>query len=129
LPRVDYLGIQIGVAGELDRAALRRAIKHTRTVIANISPLTAIDIGIGGYDDDPREIFEIPEARRFVIAYAVGLTKAGIRLERLLPTSVDLIRLCVAAEQGRKITITDEPEIDIAEQLKAHQERARRSMN
>lgn len=126
---IDYVGIQIGVAGQLDRKALRTAIRNTQKVIANVAPTTAIDIAIGGYDEDPREIYEIPEARRFVLGYAVGLTKAGIPLERLLPVSVHLIRLCVGAERGQKIILTDKPEIDIGEQLKAHRERARRSMN
>lgn len=129
MSHVDYLGIQIGVAGKLDRAALRTAIRSTQKLIAHISPLTAIDIALGGYDDDPREIYEIPEARRFVMAYAVGLLKVGVPLERLLPVAVHLVRLCVAAEKGEKIIITDEPEIDIREQLEAHKERARRSMN
>jgi hypothetical protein len=127
--RADYLALTIGHAGRLGAKDLRKAIKNGLLIIHRISPLTAIDIGIGGYDDDPREIWEIPEARRFVIGFANGLLTAGIPLDRLLPVSVHMIKVCLAAEHGQTITPTDEPEIDIGDQLREHQERARRQMN
>jgi hypothetical protein len=126
---IAYIGIEIGVAGGLNRQALRKAIRGVQKLITHISPLTAIDIGIGGYAHDPREIYQIREARLFILDFAVGLVKAGIPLDRLLPTSVNLVRCCIAAERGVEVVVTDTPEIDITGDVAAHRERARRSMH
>lgn len=125
---LDYIGIEIGVAGSLNRQALRKAVRGVQKLIDRISPMTAIDIAIGGYDNDPREIFQIPEARHFILEFAVALVKAGIPMGRLLPTSVRLVGYCVMTERGTDVAVTGEPEIDIVNDVKEHRERARRSM-
>ena len=125
--RLDYLGIEIGCAGSLNRQNLRRAIRQMQQLIARTSPLTGIDIAIGGYDDDPREIYEIPEARQFIIGFAEGMMEAGISIERFLPVAVNVIRCCIAAEKGFNVPL-DETEIDIGQELRDFQTRARRSM-
>lgn len=125
----DYMGLVIGEAGQLDARHLRKSLQDVVRLIHNVAPTTAIDIAIAGYDEDPREIFQIPEARRYVIAFAVGLVEAKIPLERLLPISVQLISICLAAEKGQEVVVRDEPVIDVQKEIAEHQERARRKMN
>lgn len=124
---LDYLGIEIGCAGSLNRTNLRRAIRQIQELIARISPLTGIDIAIGGYDDDPREIFEIPEARRYIIGFAEGMMKVGVPIERFLPVAINVIRCCFAAEAGHDLPL-DYSEVDIGQELRDFQARVRRSM-
>jgi len=124
---LDYLGIEIGCAGSLNRTNLRRAIRQMQEVITRISPLTGIDIAIGGYDDDPREIYEIPEARQYIIGFAEGMAKVGIPVERLLPVAINVIRCCLAAEAGHDLPL-DHTEVDIGQELRDFQARVRRSM-
>jgi hypothetical protein len=126
---LDYVGLQIGHAGKLDRRHLKQAIQHALKLIRTLSPTTPIDLAIGGYDDDPRQIYEIPEARRYVLEFVEGLDKAGVTIERFLPVAVNFIRLCADVEAGKTVTVSGEPEIDIADQVEAYRKRVRRSMH
>jgi hypothetical protein len=125
---LDYLAVEIGMAGALNQQALREAIRHMQTIVARISPLTAIEFAIGGYDDDPREIYEIPEARAYLLGFALGMKRAGIPTDRFLPVSINVIRCCLAAERGEEVHKLDEPLIDIRDELRDYQARVKRTM-
>jgi hypothetical protein len=58
------LAFSIGSKGEMDRRAMAAAVLAWRAL--KIEKNTAIVMHFGGYDDDPRELWEIPEVRRFV---------------------------------------------------------------
>lgn len=122
----DWIGLEIGHANDLSDTTLHRVVRSVKALIQIVPPTTAIDISIGGYDQDPRGIFEIPEARRYMISFAAELMYAGIPLDRLLPTSVKAVELCLAAEQGRPVIISDMITIDIERLIQEHQERARK---
>jgi hypothetical protein len=67
----DYAAIfiEIGVAGDLTERAAARAAVAFRLARA-CSPAASVHFTIGGYDDDPREIFEIPEVREYIRRWA-----------------------------------------------------------
>jgi hypothetical protein len=125
----DLISLVIGEAGKLGAEDLREAIQKVIMLIEHIPPTTAVDITLAGYNEDPREIFQIPEARRFILGFAMGLVEAGVPLQRLLPSSVDLIRLCLAAAKGQRVEVRDDPDHDITQEVREHQERAKRSMH
>jgi hypothetical protein len=123
----DWIGLEIGHADDLSDTTLHRMVRNVKALIQIVPSTTAIDISMGGYDEDPRGIFEIPEARRYVISFAAELMYAGVPLDRLLPTSVKVVELCLAAEQGRPVIISDTVTIDIGRLIQEHQDRARRA--
>jgi hypothetical protein len=67
------LAFSIGSKAEMDRKALASAILAWRAL--KIEPSTAIMMHFGGYDDDPRELWQIPEVCSFVQKFCVK-TKA-----------------------------------------------------
>jgi hypothetical protein len=54
----------IGTGPQFSRRALSMAVMAWRAL--KIEPSTAVTMHIGGYDDDPRELWQIPEVRMFV---------------------------------------------------------------
>lgn len=52
---------------EMNAHALAMAIMSWRAL--KFTPSTAVTMHIGGYDDDPRELWEIPEVRDFVTEF------------------------------------------------------------
>jgi hypothetical protein len=55
--------------GEMHPQALAMTIMSWRAL--KFTPSTAVTMHIGGYDDDPRELWEIPEVRAFVSEFCV----------------------------------------------------------
>lgn len=129
MEKLDFLGIQIGTAGSLDAKALQQAVTNTLIVIGTLSPLTGISVAVGGYDDDPREIFEIVEAREYVLDFFAGIIQAGVPIDRFLPDTIHLVELCYAAEKGMEIVLhKDITDLDIIRHLEEYQERVRQKM-
>jgi len=58
------LTMVIGERGSLNRKGLATAVLAWRAL--KITPTTAIVLLVGGYDDDPRELWQIPEVRTYV---------------------------------------------------------------
>jgi hypothetical protein len=71
----DYVFIEIGHRDNIDdlRAVVLPAVAFK---LAAKNPKTRIAIMVGGYDDDPRELWQIPEVRKYLQVFA---QKAGIR--------------------------------------------------
>lgn len=125
----DYMTMLIGDAADLSTTALDNLMPSVLLILLSTSPTTAIDISIHGYDDDPRELWDIPEARAFILEFAKRITGAGIPLSRFLPSTVSLITTCDAALHGRNVHPIGSIDIDtVEEQIKAHQERVKRGM-
>lgn len=123
----DYMVLHIGDAADLSTEALDRLMPGVLVMLLATPATTAIDITISGYDDDPRELWEIPESRRFILEFAERILNNGIRLERFLPETVNLIAACHYTHRGKNVHRVD-PTETIEQQIKAHQERAKRKM-
>jgi ribosomal protein L37AE/L43A len=54
--------LQVGKAGELTPEALKKSVTSYAKALRKLGPLPPVELAMLGYDDDPREIFEIPEA-------------------------------------------------------------------
>jgi hypothetical protein len=82
----------IGTAPYFNRKALATAVLSWRAL--KIKPSTAIVIHLGGYDEDPRELWQIPEARDFIFRFCEK-TQAH-KHPALDPMSRNLLLLCGA---------------------------------
>jgi hypothetical protein len=82
----------IGTAPYFNRKALATAVLSWRAL--KIKPSTAIVIHLGGYDEDPRELWQIPEARDFICRFCEK-TQAH-KHPALDPMSRNLLLLCGA---------------------------------
>jgi hypothetical protein len=60
-----FLIFQIGDKSDLGRKALAYAVMSWRRLQRDIQPSTMIMLTFGGYDSDPRELWQIPEVRQF----------------------------------------------------------------
>lgn len=65
----DTAIIQIGGKGSLTDKTLRKMAPAVRKILAH-SPGAEVMLSIDGYDDDPRELYEIPETRDYLRRYA-----------------------------------------------------------
>lgn len=106
----DYLVVEIGTAGDLTDKALQEAVQ----LIENLSPMTAISICVGGYDHDPRELWNIPEALEHILKFARLMDERKIPPTRLLQESFEVIKGCYAKSLGKKVSVdgVDHPIID-----------------
>jgi len=82
----------IGTAPCFNRKALAIAVLSWRAL--KIKPSTAIVIHLGGYDEDPRELWQIPEAKDFICRFCEK-TQAH-KHPALDPMSRNLLLLCGA---------------------------------
>jgi hypothetical protein len=82
----------IGAAPYFNRKALATAVLSWRAL--KIRPSTAIVIHVGGYDDDPRELWQIPEVCSFICRFCEK-TKAHEH-PAMDPMSRNLLLLCGA---------------------------------
>jgi len=95
--------------GERDNLS-RQIARHRGRIVAraineHIPPNNAISLEIAGYDLDKRELWEIPEVRRYVINFSEELIRRGVSLERLLPQTRDMILACCAVEAGKPVIV------------------------
>jgi hypothetical protein len=74
----DGIGINIGERGNLTRTAAKLAARTFREIAAS-QPLAALYPSIHGYDDDPRALWDIPEACSYLRRWAkvAGLNTFG----------------------------------------------------
>lgn len=90
----------IGTAGILHSKALAYAVMSWRAL--KIRPSTAIVMHFGGYDEDPRELWTIPEVRKFVQKFCA---KTGAHKHPALdPTSRAWLLAC-DVEPGLKVHV------------------------
>jgi len=82
----------IGEYPRLYSKALATAVMSWRAL--KIKPSTAIIIHLGGYDNDPRELWDIPQAREFIRKFA---ERTGAHKHPAIdPTSRALLLACGA---------------------------------
>jgi hypothetical protein len=111
--------ICIGRRDELSRQIARERARVIARLIKAMAPHQAVTFEVAGYDTDERELWDIPEVRRYVINFAEALMRHGVSLDRLLPQSRDLIMACCAVEAGDEVvatgTVEETIEVGIAE--------------
>jgi hypothetical protein len=75
----DYDAILMVIGSKGDLSA-RRAGESAVSVklIAERYPDASLSLHIDGFDDDPRELWEIPEAARFIRWFAMALESKGL---------------------------------------------------
>lgn len=86
----DAIHIVIGGPGHLSHAAAIERARQVKLVI-DTYPLATYSLHLSGYDDDPRELWDIPEAARFVAWFADALHSLGVPPDfpdRLAPESI-----------------------------------------
>lgn len=69
MPRYDVVGVLIGERGNLARTAARQGARLFRQMAA-AQPTAELCPNIGGYDDDPRGLWEIPEVSAYLCRWA-----------------------------------------------------------
>jgi hypothetical protein len=92
--RLDHtmMVFSIGHKDDLGRKALAAAVLSWRAL--DVKPSTMIVLHFGGYDDDPRELWTIPEVRHFIQKFCAK-TKAH-QHPNVEPTSRALLMACGA---------------------------------
>jgi hypothetical protein len=82
------LQLLIGMRGSLTRSSAREAANAYRRAVAQY-PKAVVYVMIAGYDADPREIWEIPEARDHMRYWAqyLGLTHGSDELASALEST------------------------------------------
>jgi len=88
----EYDAILMVIGGKSDLSA-KRAIESAEQVkvIAEYYPDASLSLHLDGFDDDPRELWDIPEAARFIRQFAGWLHRLGLPPRfhaRLAPESI-----------------------------------------
>src|SRR4051812_3396937 len=94
------LAFSIGSRGELGRRALASAVLAWHAI--KIEPTTAIVMHFGGYDDDARELWQIPEVCTFVQKFCAK-TKAH-QHPQVEPQSRNWLLAC-GADPTQSVTV------------------------
>jgi hypothetical protein len=101
----------IGARGSLTRSFAKAAAKAWRETLKR-HPKAMFGLNIAGYDDDPRELVDFPEVRRYVRAWA---KLAGVSFETLdttpFATEGDIAFLAACGVFGDKIEVVREPPV------------------
>jgi len=99
--------IEIGGRGHLGDDVLREMQAAPALTHAH-SPEAPISLTLGGYDDDPRPICQIPEAAAYVRRYAAGAGLSDWRGELFLAlddSTKGLLILCGAIAEPHPFTV------------------------
>lgn len=114
---------EIGTKGSLDPSIARQKARSVARDMAQLSPRVSVMFSIGGYHDDRREIWDIPKARDYVIAFWMALSGLGVTNDRLLPQTVNLIKACYWSRAGQVIytlgSVSDTKQV-LSEQISDH---------
>jgi hypothetical protein len=98
--RRTVLGFMLATKGEMNRKAMATAVLAWRAL--KIESTTAITLVIGGYDDDPRELWEIPEVCTYVRKFC---TKTNAHEHpQVEPQSRNWLLLC-GADPERSVSL------------------------
>jgi hypothetical protein len=87
----DAVFCVVGGKGDLSDDTLANVLKHLNGTVRT-STTGDIHLAIDGYDDDPRELWEIPEARDFIRRLTLGMDLEV--MSRLDPLSRILGSVC-----------------------------------
>jgi hypothetical protein len=109
---VDQIMLELGTAGSLpspEDAARTVMIAHRRY------PDALLTLMLGGFDDDPREIVDIPEARAFfaeLFAILVQCPCAESLGDAIAPVSVVIMAICAGVlSRDRVVFETTSPTV------------------
>jgi len=120
IPPDTTIILSIGRRGALSKRYADEYAKTWKDILAR-SPQTVIVIHISGYDEDPREIWEFPDVRKYVRRWArsagfsndldtaarqLGVGEDGLRPD--LSVTLALLAICgvFGAEAAAKVQIT-----------------------
>jgi hypothetical protein len=107
---IDVLGVEISAKGDMTDQRAREAAEWLFRV-APQKPGAVISATVGGYEDDPREVHDIPEALRVFAVFARRLAQlemaAGNRriADRLCETTIGIILHAVGLVKRKDIEI------------------------
>lgn len=85
----DNIFLEIGVKGMLTPASRRESVVAFKLARAR-HPNAKIAFALGGYDDDPREIYDIPECRDYIRQWAHEAGLSDWRVAITVPWDVAL---------------------------------------
>jgi hypothetical protein len=94
LPEPDLISHCIGKRGDLTRRAAKAAAREWKECL-RLAPKAYV-LSISGYDDDPRNLWEFDEVRKFVQQFArfAGINDVMDYSERLAEDSLALLAAC-----------------------------------
>lgn len=130
--RPMFTSICIGEKGSLSNWTARHRARLVAKIIINFSPSTAITFEMAGFDADERELWDIPEARRYILVFSSELQQRGINLERLLPQTLNMIRACEEAALGRPVVVIGDQQDAVrtgVDEVIAHYEKTKHTVN
>lgn len=91
-PADEYDVVLMVIGGKDDLSWKRARISAAQVkLIAERYPEASLSLHLDGFDDDPRELFQIPEAARFIAEFAADLHSRGLPprfAQRLAPESI-----------------------------------------
>jgi hypothetical protein len=92
---VDLISQGLGERGRLTRRTAKRAAKFWKECL-RLQPKAHVILHIGGYDDDPRALWEFDEVRTFVQQFArfAGIADAMDYFDRLDSSGVAFLAAC-----------------------------------
>ena len=97
---------EMGRRGCLTRDALRYTVRSIASSLRKLGPLPPASIFLAGYDEDPRELWEIPEGRYYILRWVDRLVRTeGITLDRFLATDRELVTACRLSVAGMEDAI------------------------
>jgi hypothetical protein len=108
----EHIFLEIGSKGHLTPAA-RRLSSETFRLARIRYPSARIGLMVGGYDDDPRELRDLPEVRKYIAAWARDAGLSDWRVAVQVPWdesmgSLALLQACGAFGPDSPIIVTKE---------------------
>jgi hypothetical protein len=95
----------IGGKDDLSDARAQEVASSVAEAIYSMQPADLVEFAIDGFDDDPREIWDIPEAREYFVAFTKTLIALKVNVNNILPQTLDTIRACAAACDGQTVIV------------------------
>ena len=127
LPEPDIVFHTIGMPGYFTDADVEKAVAFQASLGSRPTMLT-----VSGYDDDPRELWEIPEARSFIARFVLcAMDRDVYRRWNLADRSKELLAICVGEDprnlsnEMAKLLGSGKPQAAIFDELDARQARKR----
>src|ERR1044072_8417028 len=93
----------IGEKGKLSASTAQRRARKLAKAMALMPADDTMEFSVFGFDDDPRELWDIPEVRDYVVTFAATLVAEGGDLDRLLLQTRQVIACCRATPTGRTV--------------------------
>jgi len=118
-----FIVMVIGEKRNLTSRFARTRADEAATIFRTMPRDYIVELTIQGFDDDPREIWDIPEARDYFIEFCERLEARGVQSSRILPQSLDVLRGCQATQDGKTVAVRGTQEDTIregVEQVLAH---------